>query len=87
MRFDLYMKVILTMIAVFLAVSAVRPLLQPPQNVHAQGPFNNIQFSAFSGGFDAFDTTNGDVWEYLYTGPKHRVRHFKVIQLGKELQR
>ena len=90
MRIDLYAKTILTVIAVLLGVIAAYRLLQPAQSVRAQGSFDNVQLTAFSGGFVAFDKGTGDVWEYIYPAPlsKHsRVFHYKITQLGQPLQR
>ncbi len=86
MRIDLYTKTILTLIAILLAISAIRPLIQPAQNAHAQSSFSNVQFTSFSGGFAAFDTGTGDIWLYSY-GPIQRVHRYKISQLGKKLER
>src|ERR1700690_3197621 len=68
MRIDLYTKTILTLIALLLAVFALKPVFQP-QSAMAQGGFAGIQFS-YSGGNHAFFNTNtGDVWEYGDPGP------------------
>jgi hypothetical protein len=81
MRIDLYTKTILTLIALFLAVVAIKPFLQP-QAVMAQGGYAGIQFS-YSGGNHAFFNANtGDVWEYGDHGNFRN--HYKVHELGKD---
>ena len=81
MRIDLYTKVILTVIALLLAVFTLKPVLQP-HAVMAQGNFGGIQFS-YSGGNHAFFNANtGDVWEYGDHGNFRN--HYKVHELGKD---
>jgi hypothetical protein len=81
MRIDLYTKVVLTIVALLLAVIAFRPILQPP-TVAAQGNFNGVQFGA--PGLNFFDTRTGDYWSYDWaTG--QLLKHWKVTQFGKPL--
>ena len=81
MRSDVYLKTILTIIAVFLAVIALKPFMQP-QAALAEGGFAGIQFS-FSGGNHAFfDTRSGEVWEYGDHGNFRN--HYKIRELGKD---
>ncbi|HXP87675.1 MAG TPA: hypothetical protein VN841_23280 [Bryobacteraceae bacterium] len=81
MRIDLYTKAIVTLIAVLLAVIALKPILQP-QAAMAEGGFAGVQFS-YSGGNHAFFNTNtGDVWEYGDNG--HFRNHYKVREFGKD---
>ena len=83
MRIDLYTKTILTVIALLLAVIALKPVLQP-QPVMAQGNLSGVQF-AIGGdhGYWFFDTKTGDIWEYkVNTLP---VVHDQLTQLGKPL--
>jgi hypothetical protein len=81
MRIDLYTKMILTLIALLLAVVVLKPMLQP-QAAMAEGAFAGIQFS-YSGGNHAFFNTNtGDVWEYGDHGDFRN--HYKAHQLGKD---
>src|ERR1035441_9094287 len=63
MRFDLYTKTILTLIALLLAAIAFKPIVQP-QPVAAQGAFTGAQFSASATNLWAVDTKTGDVWVY-----------------------
>jgi hypothetical protein len=86
MRFDLYTKIVLTLILLLLAVNTLRPFVQP-QPAMAQGNFSGVQFAIdMNGGVAFFDSQTGDIWAYsseggLYQGTGHR----KLIQLGKPL--
>ena len=81
MRIDLYTKTILTIIALLLAVFALKPILQP-QTALAQGGYAGIQFS-YSGGNHAFFNANtGDVWEYGDHGDFRN--HYRVHEFGKD---
>jgi hypothetical protein len=81
MRFDVYTKTIVTIIALLLAVMVLKPIIQP-QTAIADGGFAGIQFS-YSGGNHAFFNANtGDVWEYGDHGDFRN--HYKVHELGKD---
>lgn len=56
MRIDVYTKTILTLIALLLAVIALKPILQP-QAAMAEGSFPGLQFS-YSGDTHAFFNVN-----------------------------
>jgi hypothetical protein len=84
MRIDLYTKTILTIIALFLAVFTLKPLLQPPAAL-ADGNFGHIQFSYSGGNHAFFDTRSGDVWEYGENG--HFRQHYRVHEFGKDHER
>ncbi len=81
MRIDLYTKMILTLIALLLAVIALNPIFQP-QSAMAQGNYSAIQFSYSGGNHAFFDTRSGDVWEYGDNG--HFRQHYKVHEFGKD---
>ena len=84
MRIDLYTKTIFTLIALFLAVIALKPLFQP-QTALAEGSFAAVQFSYSGGNHAFFDTRSGDVWEY---GDKGQFRqHYKIHEFGKDHDR
>jgi len=84
MRIDLYTKVVLTIIALLLAVITVRPMLQP-HTVVAQGKFTGVEFSTTAvGGFYIFDPRSGDVWGYGVQGEP--VQHYKLTTLGEPLK-
>ena len=84
MRIDLYTKIILTLVALLLAVSVLRPILQP-QAAMAQGNFAGVQFSYSAGNHAFFDSRSGDVWEYGDNG--HFKQHYKVREFGKDHDR
>lgn len=80
LRFDLYTKTILTIIAVLLAISELRSIVQPVQAI-AQDSFNGLQFSGSQGWFYMFDSKTGDAWLYDMRG---KVRsHLKFTQPGE----
>ena len=84
MRTDLYMKTILTIIAMLLAVIALKPLLQP-QPALADGHYDGVQFSYSGGNHAFFDTRSGDVWEYGENGNFRA--HYRVNEFGKDHRR
>jgi hypothetical protein len=90
MRIDLFTKVILTIIALLLAVIALRPVFQP-RPVMAQGSLNGVQFSTTGGYLLAIDPRTGDIWEYWIGGTGGgfveggMTKHLKITQLGKPL--
>jgi hypothetical protein len=87
MRIDLYTKTILTIIALLLAVIALKPLIQP-NAVAAQVNLSGVQFSGIPGGLTAVDTKSGEVWVYVDTPDAHEVQLIgKINQLGKPMVR
>ena len=91
MRIDLYMKTILTVIAVALLVIACKPVVQP-NGVAAQGPFAGVQFFSDNPkiGIWAVDTKTGDLWQYnFHPGngtPLEPERVGRITQLGKPIE-
>jgi len=87
MRIGLYTKTILTLVTLLLAVSVLKPILQP-QAAMADGPYRSVQFS-YSGGKHAFfDTRTADVWEYGDNGHfGHFKQHYKVHEFGNDHDR
>ena len=81
MRIDLYTKTILTLIALFLAVFSLKPILQP-QSVKVEGGFAGIQFSNSGGNHAFFNANTGDVWEYGDHGNFRN--HYSVNELGHD---
>lgn len=81
MRVDLYIKTVLTIIALFLAAFALRPVFQP-QSVMAQGPYAGIQFSYGGGNHAFFNANTGDVWEYGDHGNFRN--HYRVSSFGED---
>jgi hypothetical protein len=84
MRIDFYTKTILTLIALLLAVIALKPIFQP-QAAMAQGKYGSVQFSYSGSNHAFFDTSSGDVWEYGDNG--HFRQHYKVHEFGKDHDR
>ena len=84
MRIDLYTKTILTLILLFLALIALKPIFQPPA-AQAAGNYGSIQFSYSNGEASFFDTRSGDVWIHDNNG--HYRQHYRVNQWGKDLGR
>ena len=82
MKVDLFSKVFLTLIALFLGIIALRPFFQPP-TVSAQAGLSAVQFSGSLGGFWAFDTRTGEVW--VYEGKKPPQFQGKISKLGTPL--
>jgi sugar lactone lactonase YvrE len=84
MHIDLFTKTILTLIALLLAVVAIRPMAQPT-GVAAQGSgFAGVQFSGDSTNLWAIDTKTGQFWVYDIQS-KRLVGNGKVAQLGMPL--
>ena len=81
MRIDFYTKTILTLIALLLAVFALKPILQP-QAAMAQGAFVGVQFGYNGGNHAFFNANTGDVWEYGDHGNFRN--HYNVRELGKD---
>jgi hypothetical protein len=80
---DLYTKTILTLIALFLAVIALRPIVQPAPAL-AQANLGGVQFSASDQFIAFFDPRSGDVWQYSNSGLMN-VYHYKLTKLGTPL--
>ena len=85
MRIDIYTKIVLTAIALFLAVIALRPMFQPAPAA-AQTALDGVQFTPSSSSFNAFNTANGDVWLYSYDQGRYAARYLgRIAQLGQAL--
>lgn len=84
MHIDLYTKTILTLIALLLAVMALKPFVQPT-GVKAQSSLNGIEFSFGGTGLWFFDTKSGDIWGYSAQNPNEVEKVGKMTQLGKPL--
>jgi hypothetical protein len=81
MQIDLYVKTILTLIAVALLVIATNSVLRPT-TASAQGSLSGVQFLAAGRGVWAIDTRTGDVWQYPYGGPGPVEHVGKITRLG-----
>lgn len=86
MRLDLYVKTILTIIAIALVVIALQPV-----GVHAQSstpsslraPFTGLTFQADGTGFMVFDPRTGDLWSYYAI--TDTPTHYKIVEVGKKV--
>ena len=85
MRNDLYTKIILTVIAVCLAVVGWNSCARP-QIVAADGPLSGVQFFGVGSGLLAVDTRTGDVWVYpLAENTRSVERVGKIVKLGQPM--
>lgn len=86
MRIDLYTKTILTLIALLLAVVALKPMIHPTATAQAQSPSANVQFMGGST-LIAMDKMTGKVWMYdmVPGGRTEMVYLGQFVGLGKEL--
>jgi hypothetical protein len=78
MRIDFYTKVVLTVIAGFLGLIALRPFVGP-EVVQAQGVFSGVQFASATCSLCFFDSRTGEFWN-----PKSG-EHSKLTKLGQDL--
>jgi hypothetical protein len=85
MRIDWYTKGVLTVIAVLLAVIALKQYVSPDAVAQAQGTFAGVlpmgditNVVSFSGGF--FDTRSGEIWVYIDGKLYHK---FQLTKLGQ----
>ena len=87
MRIDLYTKVILTSIAVLLAVITVKLIFQPTAVVQAQSSLSNLQFLG-GGDLIVMDKQSGQIWEYNVSsedGGTKSMNLGKFVGFGKPL--
>jgi len=87
MKVDFYSKIILTFIAIFLGVIALKPLRPLPVSAAAPGivgpaKFWQIQFSADGGLVTFFDQGTGELWR-LNTGSTQFTYLGRVEAMGK----
>jgi hypothetical protein len=78
MRIDLYTKTILTLIALLLAVIALKPIIQSTPAL-AQTSMSGLQFTTYGGNDYFFDQKTGDIWMYRNG---HVTSHSKLTKLG-----
>jgi hypothetical protein len=88
MRIDLYMKVILTIVAIALVTIACKSVVEPTR-VAADGPLAGVQFFGLGSAIWGVDTRTGDVWAYGFDvdagTAKPPAYAGKITQLGKPL--
>ncbi len=85
MQIDRYIKLVLTVIALALALIACKPLFE--SKAAAEGALTGVQFSGGMGGFWILDTRSGDVWAYSggTNGQLQPQYAGKLVQLGQPL--
>jgi hypothetical protein len=83
MKPDLYTKVVLTVIALALAVIACNQYINPREVVQAQSAFAGVQYA---GGLQFFDSRTGEVWTYekhgFATNYSWSANRLKLTKLG-----
>lgn len=77
-----YTKAVLTVIAVFLGVIALRPFLVPEVTAQAQGV--SVLFSADVPSVSFYEPSSGNVWQYN-ANDGQLMRNFKLSKLGQPL--
>jgi hypothetical protein len=81
MRVDWYAKLMLTVIALLLAVVALRPFFTP-LSVSAEASVPSFQYTGGAGGFWAIETRTGRVWLFEDQGNGHfKIRPYAAIPL------
>jgi len=86
MKADRTVKSLLTLIAIFLSVIAVRPSLLHGTTQTQATDYTGVQFSVLPDDdrfFNFFDTRSGDVWTYNRKG--NLVDHHKLNGLGRPM--
>lgn len=85
MRIELYTKIILTLIALLLAVIAFKPLVEPTPAL-AQQNLAAFQFTGGGGDLWAIERNTGKVWVYIADRDSTDVRYLgKLTEVGKPL--
>jgi hypothetical protein len=79
MRIDLYTKTILTLIALTLAIIAVKPVINPETKAQAQGTLAGYQVISNGTGLTFFDEKAGDVWYHDFSGYRDSVHYIGKI--------
>jgi len=77
-----YLKAVLTVIAVFLGVIALRPFFAPEVSAQAQGV--SVLFSADVPSVSFYEPSSGSIWQYN-ANDGQLMRSFKVSKLGQPL--
>ena len=84
MKTDAFTKILLLVIAIFLGIIALRPLVQVGTVQASSGSFGYLKSLAGSSGIRLMDTRNGDVWYYDFYRDKV-VYKGRLVELGKSL--
>jgi hypothetical protein len=83
MKTDRYIKTVLTVIAIMLALIAARPLISP-DTISAQTSFAGVQFATQGATFTFFDSRTGEVWRYN-TENGAPMNRWQITKLGAPL--
>ena len=88
MKMDLYTRIILTFICLFLGMVAFKPFLDPDPGFAAyDDKFGNMQFAVNMQGAYFFDTRTGEIWNYIRDGSNIVVQKLgTVAKMGEPLQ-
>ncbi|HUP02635.1 MAG TPA: hypothetical protein VMU19_01520 [Bryobacteraceae bacterium] len=82
---DRYIKIVLSAIALFLGLIAMRPFFAPA-SASAQSSLNGVQFLPASSSFNAVNTNNGDLWLYSFENGRYEAKYLgQIVRLGQPL--
>ncbi len=85
MKVDLYLKVVLTVIALALALNLLKPVLDPTDvEARGDGKFEGVQMGIAMGAVSFFDTNTGEIWVYN-RGFKNSAVKVSISQLGEPI--
>ena len=88
MKIDLYTRIVLTLVCLFLGIIALKPFLLPDPGFAAyDDKFGNMQFAVNMQGAYFFDNRTGEVWNYIRDGANIVVQKLgTVAKMGDPLQ-
>lgn len=85
MKVDFYTKAILTLIAIFLGVLSLRPIIEPEGAfAGASDKFGNLAFASYEDHVLFFDRKTGDVFNY-FIGRSIKPYFGRIVELGEPL--
>jgi hypothetical protein len=87
MKTDTYTKVVLTAIAVLLAVIALKLVASPQITASAQGAFTGVQVSGMGNGNVAvFDSRSGMLYEHNLVADGAIMAKYRLVKVGEKLR-
>ena len=88
MKIDHYIRIVLTLICLFLGIIALKPFLDPDPGFAAyDDKFGNMRFAVNMQGAYFFDTRTGEIWNYIGQGGNIVVQKLgTVARMGEPLQ-
>ena len=88
MKIDLYTRIVMTLICLFLGMIALKPLLVPDPGYAAyDDKFGSMEFAVNMRGAYFFDTRTGEIWNYIGEGGNIVVQKLgTVAKMGEPLQ-